>query len=214
MGFPYGSDEDAAFIIAWLELNKFKGISLLASLINELDKKYEGRIKLDNLCENINFKNKSILMKGEGLIDFMCSELENNKKISVKITNCKDGVLFLPILYKKSEFINLSLLTFHNNKTINTYKINNNQIIFNQKKNNNLFDENIVLIEMHNNNENLNNLTSSKIISKKEIQQNLAQSLKPEAISWDKVSKIANKTYVPESDESRSKGAGGGDDND
>ena len=29
MGFPYGSDEDAAFIIAWLELNNFQGISLL-----------------------------------------------------------------------------------------------------------------------------------------------------------------------------------------
>ena len=25
MGFPYGSDEDAAFIIAWLELNDFQG---------------------------------------------------------------------------------------------------------------------------------------------------------------------------------------------
>ena len=29
MGFPYGADEDAAFIIAWLELNKLNGIKLL-----------------------------------------------------------------------------------------------------------------------------------------------------------------------------------------
>ena len=39
MGFPYGADEDAAFIIAWLELNKFQGIKLLANSSTHIDKK-------------------------------------------------------------------------------------------------------------------------------------------------------------------------------
>ena len=39
MGFPHGSDEDAAFIISWLELNNFRGVSLLANSIKELDQK-------------------------------------------------------------------------------------------------------------------------------------------------------------------------------
>ena len=29
MGFPFGADEDAAYIIAWLELNHFNGIKIL-----------------------------------------------------------------------------------------------------------------------------------------------------------------------------------------
>ena len=46
------------------------------------------------------------------------------------------------------------------------------------------------------------------------IQKNLSRSLEPEEHQWNKVSKIANKTFVPESEESRNKGAGGGDAND
>ena len=38
MKFPYGADEDAAYIIAWLELNNFKGISILNHLIKIIDK--------------------------------------------------------------------------------------------------------------------------------------------------------------------------------
>ena len=73
MGFPYGSDEDAAFIIAWLELNKFQGVFLLSNLIQELDNKYDGRIDIKNFNKKIDFHNKSILMKGAGFIDFMNS---------------------------------------------------------------------------------------------------------------------------------------------
>ena len=88
MGFPYGSDEDAAFIIAWLELNKFQGVFLLSNLIQELDNKYDGRIDIKNFNKKIDFHNKSILMKGAGLIDFMNSQIKNKNKISVKIINC------------------------------------------------------------------------------------------------------------------------------
>ena len=56
MGFPHGSDEDAAFIISWLELNNFGGISLLASSIKELDQKYQGILDIEDLSKTINFK--------------------------------------------------------------------------------------------------------------------------------------------------------------
>ena len=36
MGFPFGADEDAGFIIAWLELNHFNGIKILHNLINSI----------------------------------------------------------------------------------------------------------------------------------------------------------------------------------
>ena len=215
MGFPYGSDEDAAFIIAWLELNNFQGATLLANLIKELDQKYEGKIEINNLKEDINFQNKSILMKGAGLIDFMNAELKNKNKISVKIINCKDGILFLPLLYKKSKNANSNKLIFcDSNNKINTYDIIDNEIIFNRTKNNGLLYQNTVSIVMDRKKENFKNLIKNKIISEKKIQENLSKSLTPKVDAWDKIMKIANKTFVPESDESRNKGAGGGDDND
>ena len=110
MGFPYGADEDAAYIIAWLELNNFNGIVLLANKLNELNQKFEGKIKLNNFNENINFENKSILMKGSGLIDFLKAELEIKDQISVKIINCKEGILFLPCI--KSFIFNICVPNF------------------------------------------------------------------------------------------------------
>ena len=215
MGFPYGSDEDAAFIIAWLELNNFQGISLLSNLINQLDQKYEGKIKLENLNQTIDFKNKSILMKGAGLIDFITSEMKYNNKISVKIINCSNEIFFLPLLYRATKYIKSSKLIFYDkNYNINTYIIMDYKIIFYQEKNKNLKFKNIVNIVMNKNKENFQYPAIKELISEKEIQKNLSKSLSPAQSSWDIISKIANKTFVPESDESRNKGAGGGDDND
>ena len=52
MGFPFGADEDAGFIVAWLELNHFNGIKILHNLINSIDQQYNGVVKIDNLKDN------------------------------------------------------------------------------------------------------------------------------------------------------------------
>ena len=46
------------------------------------------------------------------------------------------------------------------------------------------------------------------------LQNNLGSALSPENNDWQIISKIAHRTFVAESDESRIKGAGGGDAND
>ena len=51
-------------------------------------------------------------------------------------------------------------------------------------------------------------------ISSSTMQNNLAKSLNPTIEDWEIIEKIAQRTFVPESEESRIKGAGGGDDND
>ena len=51
-------------------------------------------------------------------------------------------------------------------------------------------------------------------ISSSTMQNNLAKSLNPNIEDWEIIEKIAQRTFVPESEESRIKGAGGGDDND
>ena len=45
-------------------------------------------------------------------------------------------------------------------------------------------------------------------------QNHLEQSLKPHSMHWDILLEYAHKTFVPSSDESRIRGAGGGNDND
>ncbi len=78
MGFPYGADEDAAYIISWLELNKFNGLNSLVDSIGVLDNKYDGKIKLNSHNDtSIDLNYASLLMKGPGLIDFYQSELDN-----------------------------------------------------------------------------------------------------------------------------------------
>ena len=57
MGFPYGADEDAAYIIAWLELNNLNGVKHLVNSIDKIDKKYNGKIIVKKSEFNINFIN-------------------------------------------------------------------------------------------------------------------------------------------------------------
>ena len=45
-------------------------------------------------------------------------------------------------------------------------------------------------------------------------QKRLEESLTPNKRDWELISSYANRTFVPESRESRNRGAGGGDDND
>ena len=215
MGFPYGADEDAAFIIAWLELNNFKGVTLLQSLIPDLNQKYEGGIEINNLKEAIDFKNISILIKGPGLIDYMHSIFNNNKKISIKIKNCTNGIFFLPLLYKKSENIQYLKLNFYNSKNeIIIYEIINNEITYRYEKNLDKMSIDEIRITMDESSDYYNHSLNKIIISKKIIQENLSNSLSPEINTWNDISELANRTFVPESEESRNKGAGGGDDND
>ena len=46
------------------------------------------------------------------------------------------------------------------------------------------------------------------------LHTNISNGLNPNQSSWDEISDLAFRTYVPESEESREKGAGGGDAND
>lgn len=215
MGFPFGADEDAGFVIAWLELNHFNGIKILHSLIASIDQQYDGTIKIDSLNEKIDFNNKTILMKGPGLIDYLQSIINQKEEISVRIKNCQNGILFLPLLYKISKKINYSELLFNNsNNDIHKYKIKNNEITFEYEKNKDLLSINEITIIMNKDKNNLKNFSAKKVITQKIIQNNLSQSIKPAKDLWEKVSEIASKTFVPETEESRDKGAGGGDAND
>ena len=213
MGFPFGADEDAAYIVAWLELNKLKGVDIFKNNIEQIDQQYDGVLSLKEMNKGIDFKNKSILMKGSGLIDFLQSNIYQNNKISINIDNCSNGILFLPLLHKANKNIGYLELIFKDfNKKANIFKIYDNKIFYNIEEN--IINESEVRITLSNKDLSETNNTYKEIINEKIIQENLSNSLTPNEDNWNKISMIANRTFVPESEESRNKGAGGGDAND
>ncbi len=213
MGFPFGADEDAAYIIAWLELNKLKGVDIFKNNIEQIDQQYDGVLNLKEMNKGIDFKNKSILMKGSGLIDFLQSNIYQNNKISININNCSNGILFLPLLHKANKNIRYLELIFKDfNKQTSIFKIYDNKIFYNIEEN--IINESEVRITLSNEDLSETNNTYKEIINEKIIQENLSNSLTPNEDNWNKISMIANRTFVPESEESRNKGAGGGDAND
>lgn len=215
MGFPFGADEDAAYIIAWLELNNLNGVNILKNILDKIDGQYDGVLNIKKANKNIDLKNKSILMKGPGLIDFIISNIDKNQKISVNVFNYTNSILFLPLLYKANKHIKYAELIYkdsHNRRNI--FKIYQNKIFHNIKENNNN-NNNELKITLSNEKElDKINDKNRELINENKIQKNLLQSITPRDNDWKKISNIANRTFVPESEESRNKGAGGGDAND
>ena len=61
LGFPYGADEDAAYIITWFELYNLKGIDLFCSFIATNDNEYKYKIDLFKNDRIIDLNNKEII---------------------------------------------------------------------------------------------------------------------------------------------------------
>ena len=207
LGFPYGADEDAAYIISWLEAFELEGFNLFSSIQKKIDNNFYGALENNKLFNKINLEKRSCLMIGPGLIDFLNFHTLKNNEINIEFQNCSDPLFLIPLLYraiKKNIF----------SKIINQNKIyvvlgKNNIFIHDDIKNNDCSD--FIL-----------NLSTNEYQISKEINSldynilntNISNGLNPDQSSWDEISDLAFRTYVPESEESREKGAGGGDAND
>ncbi len=224
MGFPYGADEDAAFMTTWLELHKLGGIQKLAELSNQIDNRFNGKINLNDVKskKSINLYNVSLLMKGPSLIDYLYEETKKNHYLEIVLENCIDPIFIIPLvkrLSKKLKSIKASWLDDKKNKVgiivsdnkmligdvDNSIEILGGQVLLQfSMKNIDKYFGNIIL--------NINNIKHE--INDAVEQDHLEKSLKPHSLHWDIILQYAHKTFVPASDESRKKGAGGGDDND
>ena len=214
MGFPFGADEDAAFIISWLELNNLNGLKVLVNSLNKIDKKYNGKILIKNNEFEIDLNDSSILMKGPGLIDYFTSKLDKNKDIEIIINNFSDEQYFFPLLYKLSNRIAFSRLIYLNSKNqkkMCVFKKNLMQIGLTSKKIEIKKNQLKILISEKNKSLSFDNI--QKEITPTTIQKKLSRSVNIDIKYWKIIEKIALRTYVPETNESRLKGAGGGDAN-
>lgn len=209
LGFPYGADEDAAFIITWLEVCGLDGVNLLNSKINELDNSFNASIDASNINLDFNCHNKSMLAIGPGLIDYLISKLTNSESFSIILKDCNDPIFLVPLLYKYSKKNINSQLT--NNKKEIIVSMTKEKISIQKKLiTNNLTEDFNLLIA----NKKLNHSSLDINLDTIKINEALSKGLNPNKRSWEKISEIAFRTFVPESEESRSKGAGGGDAND
>ena len=208
IGFPHGADEDAAYIVTWLELYNLKGIDLFCSFIEKFNYKYDYKIDLFSYEKKIDLKNKSNLITGPGVIDYIVYKFKKNKLNEYNLINCYDPIYLVPIL---SKYIKKNIYT----KIVNDYeviclinkeKISINKIFFENKINNSFK----VILSTNP----YSDQTLDININLKDSEKNLSVGLKPNKKNWDKISDLAFKSFVPESEESRSKGAGGGDAND
>ena len=208
LGFTYGSDEDAAFITTWLEVFGLDGIKLLKLKIEELDNTFNASIDPSKINDEFDCKNKSFLVIGPGLIDYLVSKIDKRDDFKLTFKNCSDPIFLIPLLYKyaKKNIYSQFLLDqkIYVQITNENIRVNREIISTNYQRN---FD--LLLTKKIFNEQKLDiNIPSSN------INNLLSKGINPDKKSWDQISKIAFRTFVPESEESRAKGAGGGDAND
>ena len=207
LGFPYGADEDAAFIISWLEAFELSGIHLFSNIQKRIDNNFDGTLTNKDFVNEINLEKKSCLMIGPGLVDFLNFQTLKNNEVQLKIQNCLDPLFLIPLLYRSIQK-NIYSKISNQNKTL-TILGKNEIFIHDDIKNNNCLNFAIYLSKSE------FQITDKQDFSTYDIlNQNLSYGLNPHQSSWDKISALAFRTYVPESETSREKGAGGGDAND
>ena len=87
LGFPYGADEDAAYIVAWLEAFDLNGVNLFSSFYSKLDSSFNGSFK-NTIGNKLDLQKRSCLMVGPGLIDYLTFQANKNNEIKIEIINC------------------------------------------------------------------------------------------------------------------------------
>ena len=208
LGFSYGSDEDAAFITTWLELCGLNGIKLLNLKIKDLDNSFNANIDPSKINSDFDCNHKSTLMIGPGLIDFLISKVNNNINFKITMRNCDDPIFLIPLLYKYAKKnINSQIISSHKIQA----QITNKNIAVNKEIISTTYQEDFDLLLTKNT---INEQKLDIHIQSSKINEMLSNGINPDKKSWDQISDIAFRTFVPESEESRSKGAGGGDAND
>ena len=222
MGFPYGADEDAAFMTTWLELYRFQGIKKLAELSKIIDKKFDAKIDLKKIksSPSIDMNDSSLLIKGPGLFDYLYKETKKNHYITIILDNCIDPIFIIPLAQRLSEKLDFISAYWKNdkNKTTGINIIKSKTLVGELQINNTLLKKQVYLQFSTNKKspkiEKFNFNKIEHVIDAKVKQKYLEEALNPNADDWKIISKLAHRTFVPESEESRQKGAGGGDDND
>ena len=211
MGFPYGADEDAAFMTTWLELHKLGGIQKLSELSNQIDQQFSGAIDLNTIKYNnsIDLLQTSLLMKGPGLFDYFYEETKKYHYFEVVLENCIDPIFIIPLaerLSKKLESINASWLDDKKKKV--GISVSKNKILIGDIEDSVEILDGQVLLQFsidgrHKSSGNIKlNIKNIKHEINDIVEQNhLEKSLKPHSMDLYILFEYAHKTFVSAYDE-------------
>ena len=222
IGFPYGVNEDAAYMTSWLELHKLEGLKKLSELIKKHRKNLKKKIIYNKIKDKkiINLNKATLIYNGPSLFDYFYYKSKNSKTLKVKLENCIDPVFIIPLIKiysKKFNYIKVFYLT--QNKNLNYINAKKNKILISESSNFLKLKKTDVIIEFmikeKKNKTDLDFFKFKRKIDFEDEQKKLCDSLEPKKIHWNYITKLAKKTFVPSSTISREKGAGGaGTDND
>ena len=202
LGFPYGADEDAAYIISWLEAFELEGIHLFASIKKKIDNNFNGALENNKLTNKINLEKRSCLMIGPGLIDFLNFHTLKNNGIKIEFQNCSDPLFLIPLLYRAVKK-NLFSKIISKNKIYTV--LGKTEIFIHDEIKNNKCDN--FILNLYTNEYQIDN---EEALDYNLLNTNISNGLNPNQSSWDEISDLAFRTYVPESEASREHGAEGG----
>ena len=140
-------------------------------------------------------------------VDFVNFQTLKNNEVNLEIQQCIDPLFLIPLLYRSVQK-NIYSKISNQNKTL-AILAKNKIFIHDDIKNNNCPNFSLYLSKRETQIPDEQDFSTYDILN-----QNLSNGLNPHQSSWDKISALAFRTYVPESETSREKGAGGGDAND
>ena len=68
--------------------------------IRDRDNTFNASIDPSNINNEFDCKNKSSLMIGPGLIDYLISKVDKKENLKLTLKNCNDPIFLIPLLYK------------------------------------------------------------------------------------------------------------------
>ena len=219
LGFPPGADEDAAFIIGWLEIHRFEGLKHF-SCICACSKKYAfpESIEIDNKL-TINCSQCCGIAVIPGVFDFIRSAESNSEVDEVIINHCSKAIFLLPLIlkYKDSQFSWRVTGSDSNDTTQIDIDTKSKQVFVNHTNESSSRTVSQIKLQRI-------DATAFDRLSKGEHwsfetlyeqhKQAIENGIEVDETQWQVVLDTAKKYLVPATAESRAKGAGGGDSND
>ncbi len=219
LGFPHGADEEGAFIIAWLEIHQFEGLKLFSRVPKCRTKgPFPQTISID---ENgvVDCSQCCGIAVIPSVFDLVRSRGNEDETNEIVMNHCSQAILFLPLILKYADSRHTWQLvgTDAESSTHITVDTVNGCVSMNSNtRESPQSDWQIKLQRVASltfDTKNANEKWSFDSLHQQE-KQAIENGLEVNEEQWHLVLETARKSLVPASEESRVKGAGGGDSND
>ena len=219
LGFPPGSDEEAAYIIGWLEIHRLDGLKQFPDICACLKKNaFPSSVGFSGIGA-IDCSQYCAIAVVPGAFDYLRSKDTDSQTCELVIDRCSDATLFLPLIMKYMDSKHSWVVDGADgqSKTQIFADVGNEQLYVASSKQETAGSSSQIRIKRINplSSNSRNSSEGQSFASLHEREHHAIENgLEVEDTQWQFVLGMARKYLVPASAESRKKGAGGGDSND